>query len=418
MSDWEGMKNLNAEFTVNPEDLTEAIRMMAEKHRHQRLRDAQEKHIKLSIIDYEIIKFFLKNPSVSPKETKIYVEKHGSMSLLDSDSVLRRLRMWSIAHPDPRGIWAEGMIRTADIFWEFVFSSGKETQEKREVLRRAITDEAHARYRNKFMAITVAIILRGENVPWVDSLRETARIIAPSSFRFFLWEVVDVVALSKGLSVNRSVREEIASMQSFLRESLDSSRRKKTRDSRSPRKSGGEPLEEELPEDPKEVLEQLEQDLEDFRAALECTQAQIEMLENRLEEVREEAARDATVTFFQEMNSERAGNLLDQFVLSGRGLKKLRRSGFVFPPEVESIPASVRMFLQFLEERRIMPLAEVGTQLRISLKDSEQYDYQGSDFTDGEEAKLVEVIRPGWEYQGVVISKPSVREQMEFPGES
>ncbi len=226
---------------------------------------------------------------------------------------------------------------------------------------------------------------------------------------------MDVVALSKGLSVKRSVREEIENMQSFLRESLDSSRRKKTRD---PLKSGGESSEGDFPEDPKEVLEQLEQDLEDFRAALECTQTQIEMLENRLEEVREEAARDATVTFFQEMNSERAGNLLDQFVLSGRGLKKLRRSGFVFPPEAESIPASVRMFLQFLEERRIMPLAEVGTQLRISLKDSEQYDYQGSDFADGEETKLVEVIRPGWEYQGVVISKPSVREQMESPGES
>ncbi len=415
MSDWEGAKNLNAEFTVSPEDLTEAIRMVAKKHGSRRRRDAQERHIESSVINYETIFSILRDPAKSPQEITEDVQGKLEFPVRSSDLIFRKMRSWNIAYSDHRGPWAERMNRTADLFWEFIFSSGKDAQEKREALRRAITDGRNERFKINFSAIVIALIARGGDVPWIGSLRETARILAPSSFRFLLWELVDVVALSKGLSVKRSVREEIENMQSFLRESLDSSRRKKTRD---PLKSGGESSEGDFPEDPKEVLEQLEQDLEDFRAALECTQTQIEMLENRLEEVREEAARDATVTFFQEMNSERAGNLLDQFVLSGRGLKKLRRSGFVFPPEAESIPASVRMFLQFLEERRIMPLAEVGTQLRISLKDSEQYDYQGSDFADGEETKLVEVIRPGWEYQGVVISKPSVREQMESPGES
>jgi hypothetical protein len=415
LSDWEDTKNLNAEFTVNPEDLTEAIRMVAKKHGSRRRRDAQERHIESSVINYETIFSILRDPAKSPQEITEDVQGKLEFPVRSSDLIFRKMRSWNIAYSDHRGPWAERMNRTADLFWEFIFSSGKDAQEKREALRRAITDGRNERFKINFSAIVIALIARGGDVPWIGSLRETARILAPSSFRFLLWELVDVVALSKGLSVKRSVREEIENMQSFLRESLDSSRRKKTRD---PLKSGGESSEGDFPEDPKEVLEQLEQDLEDFRAALECTQTQIEMLENRLEEVREEAARDATVTFFQEMNSERAGNLLDQFVLSGRGLKKLRRSGFVFPPEAESIPASVRMFLQFLEERRIMPLAEVGTQLRISLKDSEQYDYQGSDFADGEETKLVEVIRPGWEYQGVVISKPSVREQMESPGES
>jgi hypothetical protein len=389
--------------------------MVAKKHGSRRRRDAQERHIESSVINYETIFSILRDPAKSPQEITEDVQGKLEFPVRSSDLIFRKMRSWNIAYSDHRGPWAERMNRTADLFWEFIFSSGKDAQEKREALRRAITDGRNERFKINFSAIVIALIARGGDVPWIGSLRETARILAPSSFRFLLWELVDVVALSKGLSVKRSVREEIENMQSFLRESLDSSRRKKTRD---PLKSGGESSEGDFPEDPKEVLEQLEQDLEDFRAALECTQTQIEMLENRLEEVREEAARDATVTFFQEMNSERAGNLLDQFVLSGRGLKKLRRSGFVFPPEAESIPASVRMFLQFLEERRIMPLAEVGTKLRISLKDSEQYDYQGSDFADGEETKLVEVIRPGWEYQGVVISKPSVREQMESPGES
>ena len=388
-----------------PMGLDESIAVVTEKRR-RRSQGARIEYVEQNIIDYEILATLLRSPEQHPRAAaEDIASKTGFPVRYPFDTVMRRLKRWELGYPEKRRLWAERIRRSARLFVEYLRAAPEEVHQARERLGRALTDERNERFRINFAAIMVAILESGLEAPWLSPFKEVARTLNPLDFRFVLWELVDAVALSKGLAIKRSVQEEMQDMRSFLQDSLS-----RSQDKRRGLEDDGEASGTHCATQSDETMEQLEQDLEDFRTALEFTRTQIELLEAGMEEMREEASNEAVVVFFQEMNSERAGRLLDQFAISDKGLKKLRRSGYDFPPEAESIPASVRMFVRFLGERDVKPMAELGERLAITLEDSDEYDYQGSDFADGEDEKLVEIVRPGWEYKGTVISKPSVRE--------
>ena len=77
------------------------------------------------------------------------------------------------------------------------------------------------------------------------------------------------------------------------------------------------------------------------------------------------------------------------------------------------------MFNRFLKTQGIVPKATVGAKMEITLSDSDEYEYIGSEWEDPGETKTVEVISAGWLYEGaligtesepIVINKPKVQE--------
>ncbi|SMG44050.1 hypothetical protein, partial [Dethiosulfovibrio salsuginis] len=153
---------------------------------------------------------------------------------------------------------------------------------------------------------------------------------------------------------------------------------------------------------------ELEVRVSDLTSSLEITQQQLESLEEELKSVREEAAQDASVDFFRELNAPTWGGLLDQLYASEGRIAKLRSEGAI-PQELESTATTVRMVVRFLKKSGLKEIVPVGTKLTLSLNDIDGYIYEGSQFGDGE-AKDVLVQSPGWSYRGEVVSRPLVKE--------
>ncbi len=107
--------------------------------------------------------------------------------------------------------------------------------------------------------------------------------------------------------------------------------------------------------------------------------------------------------------------LLDQFAAAEENLRRLRSEGFQVPHEIESVPPCVRMFMRALRSLGAEPIRTPGETLEITLEESEDYDYSGSDFADdvaaSGERKRVQVLTPGWRYKGAVFSAPRVAER-------
>lgn len=154
----------------------------------------------------------------------------------------------------------------------------------------------------------------------------------------------------------------------------------------------------------------LERNNKDLRTSLEMTQRQLEHLEEEIEEIKAEAKKEAVLHFFQEMNSLRYSNLFDQFANAEALIKKLDQNDYQIPEEIESIPFVVRMFMNFVRKYGIIPLEQKGLKKIVTLHESEQYEYVGSEFSDNVEQKQVEIVAPGWKYAETIISRPHVKE--------
>jgi flagellar motility protein MotE (MotC chaperone) len=228
------------------------------------------------------------------------------------------------------------------------------------------------------------------NVIYTKQLDQVVRIAGFARSKSLLHELIDLVAYERGLEKKKSVHARlagtIAGTQDLIR-TLSSQR-----------------------EDYRDETERIEQQNEDLRAALEIAEQQLESLQDEIDQIRDEAKQEAVVSFFQEMNSVKFSNLLEQFSNAEEMLKRLKRENYKIPQEIEVIPALIRMFMRFLKMHGVQPKALIGLQRHINLKESEEYEYVGSDFEDADEQKAVEIKSTGWEYAGTLISKPKAEE--------
>lgn len=82
------------------------------------------------------------------------------------------------------------------------------------------------------------------------------------------------------------------------------------------------------------------------------------------------------------------------------------------PFELRNIQTLVRRFLEFTRDYGVTPLQETGTQLKLSVKDVADYQFEGTPFENETEEKLVEIVSPGWVIQerNITIALPRVRE--------
>jgi len=161
-----------------------------------------------------------------------------------------------------------------------------------------------------------------------------------------------------------------------------------------------------------EEMEHLRHEYASSQTVIQIEEHRVRHLQEQLEQTRNKAKQNAIISFFQEMNSVKHSSLLDQLLKVEKLLERLHQQETEIPEELELLPAIVDMFSQFLEMQGIEPKYDLGSKREITLSESEQYEYFGSQFENKDERKTIEVISSGWTYNGELIIKPRVKEVM------
>ena len=153
------------------------------------------------------------------------------------------------------------------------------------------------------------------------------------------------------------------------------------------------------------VTEAARPEEEDLRAAATGAQRQIEQLQEQLKQIQNTAHDQAVMDFFKGFNTTQNSKLLDQFHKANSMVPKR-----ITPENIEFLWGVLKMFAKFLEKTGIQPIHAIGEQLEITLDESHEYDYVGSNWIEELDKKRVEVITPGWTYKDAIVSRAMVKE--------
>ena len=350
----------------------------------------------------EVIRAVLSAPHHPPKQLVIQVKKNMGISELSfrvnhwlednqlhgrnrSDGQQKRLE------------WAKRVTHAAQDLRDFLLKSTEESNNRALYQKVRHIEQERPRVEHKAILFVFSTEIP-DTVTYKSLLEKTARLANFNQAKGLLQEIVEIIAIEKGLVKKKSAHERaiggIAGTRSLI-QSL-------TRESAS---IGDDSNVKTLSEQERIVHEN-----DDLRAAAEIAQHQLEALQEEIEHIRDEAKQETVITFFQEMNSGQHSNLLDQFLKAELLVRELKKQGTEIPQEIELIPSLIRMFTRFVKMQGIRPKAVVGEQKVITLSESDEYEYTGSSWEDPDERKIVEIQSAGWIYGNTLISKPKVKE--------
>jgi len=160
-------------------------------------------------------------------------------------------------------------------------------------------------------------------------------------------------------------------------------------------------------------LEELQAENEDLVSAYDITQVELDDLREKARELEVDGEKNAVINFFKTMNSSVQGNLLDTIGQTEKQIRVLKSQGWEPEADVESLSTTIRLFFNFLKKFGVTPLEEIGVVMELNLRQSEMYDYAGSEFKNEAELKKVQVMAPGWAFQRDIISRPRIQEHFD-----
>ena len=406
------------------------ISELIRKYRHKGR--SQEKYlVERQLNAYFLARAVLHSPQSRPNELVTRLKKDMRVSRLPF-RVVDELDRYHLG-PRRRVTWAEQIAEIgeclcqfatgtpADYDFEALYEQAKEylaTQSIEEYARLAPQDARPIEPKAILYAFYTEL---PDSVSYKGILHDTAKLANFKQSKTLLDELVELIAEERGLRPKKSAPERATG-------GIDETRglpASLTHSETAPRTATAPSLpEDDIPFDlieDENVMagEEALHENADLRAALEIAQQQFEDVNEEVKHIREEAKLDAAIAFFQEMNSGKHSSLLDQFLKAEGLVKGLKKNGIEIPQEIELIPIIIRMFNRFLKTQGIVPKATVGAKMEITLSDSDEYEYIGSEWEDPGETKTVEVISAGWLYEGaligtesepIVINKPKVQE--------
>lgn len=151
--------------------------------------------------------------------------------------------------------------------------------------------------------------------------------------------------------------------------------------------------------------EELKLQNENLRSSLILINDELEQYKKELEKFKEEIELNVISDFIKDLNSEKYGRILDNFIKCQKSLKELKRNHYEFPIQVESIPILIRQYVKFIQEYGIQEIQK-RQQIMLNYEDASNGNYIGSPYKDKDEIKKVRVDSPGWIYKDVIISTP------------
>lgn len=159
--------------------------------------------------------------------------------------------------------------------------------------------------------------------------------------------------------------------------------------------------------------EQLQFKYMNCRNSLELVQAMLDELNESLDEAAAEAKNTAIASFYTSMNSEVYGHLLDSIELVDRRLALLKENKVKIPPQLLPLTIVFKQLSNFIKDSGITPIDTTGREFPAEAEDLAEYIYVGEPFNYAGEKKYVTVEKPGWKYDNIIISLPTVREKEE-----
>ena len=354
----------------------------------EKVKDISEQRMLGHLYDYEFAKAILKAPESPPRD--IYDMMCFELYKEIDFFVLGNLRPAGLQKPERRKEWAGLVNKTGHNLALFISEGRNDYGELYEEIKRVafVRNVQVPLIEPKAILISLNNHLPEQGI-FLGPLKELVQQMGFTLAKMFLGDLISLAANVRGFGVRRTLSEKLQGTKDALKDML----RAKTQEY----------------ENEKQKLTDVEKENEDFRAALEIVQQQLENLQEEIETIKSDAHQEVVVNFFQQMNSSQSGHLLDQFAISEKSLKELKRRNFTIPVEVESIPALIRMFIRFVKFYGIQEKEKFGVK-KINLREADMYDYVGTDFKDENEIKTVEVVTSGWDYGGSVISRPRVVE--------
>jgi len=159
----------------------------------------------------------------------------------------------------------------------------------------------------------------------------------------------------------------------------------------------------------KKELGNVKSENQDILNAYEMTQQELESFKDKAKDMEIHGRRRAIVGLFKQMNSSEYA-LLDNIAQVDKQIKELRAKGWEPTEESEAATTTIRLFYNFFKKFGVNPMADVGAKMKINLKQSEQYEYAGSEFATEKDEKTVQVKAPGWIYEQEIVTRPRVQE--------
>lgn len=148
-----------------------------------------------------------------------------------------------------------------------------------------------------------------------------------------------------------------------------------------------------------------------LRSALFGLRQELVSLQEELRKTQQTTQEDVVADFLREMNSPVNNNLLDNVMLSNRAAGKLFAKGWMPDlPEVEGIVYSLKLLADFLADKGVQPIQQIGSRVSVTLSDLAKVSYIGSEFSNPQESKEVEFRTPGWLYHQQIVTRPQAVE--------
>ena len=380
--------------------MEQSINQLIEKYRRKAKSQIQDQTKYNPVYDYELVRAVLDTPEYPPKQLVAKLEKQMGVNKLPFH-VARQLGRNQLDRPEKRRRWARLVTQAGQELCSFAIG-GAETYDYK-VLHENLKRVVFVKKRVPLLepkAILFAFYRKlPDTISYKSALQEVAKSANFAQSKGLLQDIVDILAIERGLERKKSVSERviggIAGTQALINQSL--SRETESTDSTGNAMTALE-------------HERIIHENDDLRAAAEIAQHQLEALQEEIEHIRDEAKQETVINFFQEMNSGQHSNLLDQFLKAELLVRQLRQQGTEIPQEIELIPSLIRMFTRFVKMQGIRPKAVVGDQKVITLSESDEYEYTGSNWEDPDERKTVKIKSAGWIYADTLISKPKAEE--------
>lgn len=166
-----------------------------------------------------------------------------------------------------------------------------------------------------------------------------------------------------------------------------------------------------LSSDKDKQIETLKFDLNNYKNALETIQAMFEDLKDGVEVAANEAKEVAVTEFFAKMNSSEYGNLLDNLINVEKSLKECRKQKIALPPKLMPLSIIFSQLIKFVRDSKITSIDSAGREFETDYEGIDGFIYSGTEFVTEDEKKSVVVTSPGWKYEDMVISVPTLKEK-------
>ena len=352
--------------------------------------------IKNHCLDYELVKVICQHPESHPPAMLEMMKSELNLDRINRSefSVVDELRKSRLDSPSRRVKWSRIVKKTGERLSCFMQVNRNDYDEIYDQIKRVVfTDSFTPMIGPKAILMFFCFYCQAD-LAYYKPLGELVRVGSFTMLKEHLHDLIDLIASEKGLKKRRSRRDkfvgQVADTQDLIQTSL---------------KPISSPQNEIV-----DANETFRRENYDLRSALEIAEQQLEGLQDEIDQIRQEAMDDAFVSFFQEMNSIRFGNLLDTFAMTERMIKELKKENYEIPEKIALIPGIVRMFARFLKTKNVVPIKEIGEKQDINLADSEQYEYAGSDFENDVQKKDIVFKSTGWSYKDHLISAPKAEE--------